>query len=298
MTQPFDMIIIGATGDLARRKLVPALYNLHHFGALSDDGRIFAVGRSEADAESFLPNLEEAVREHVKQEVPDATWQSFAQRFQYTVLEATDPSTYGELKKALKSGDDERVRIFYLATPPSLYGDISQSLSEVGLVTPATRIVLEKPIGSDLDSAREINRRVGEVFAKTRSTASTTTSAKRRCRTSWRCASPTPLRAAVARRAHRPRADHRRRDPGRRGTRRATTTRPARCATWCRTTCCSCSASPPWSRPRRLDQDSIREEKIKVLRSLRPMSAPKTSAQDRARRSIAGLIPSKKAPGK
>ena len=83
--------------------------------------------------------------------------------------------------------------------------------------------------------------------------------------------------------AHRPRADHRRRDGRRRKAAAATTTRPARCATWCRTTCCSCSASSRWSRRSSLDADAVRDEKLKVLRALKPIDAHEAPTLTRAR---------------
>jgi glucose-6-phosphate 1-dehydrogenase len=160
----FDMVVVGATGDLARRKLIPSLYFLHRDGNLAPEGRIFGIARQEMATEAFLASLEESSRQHLGKEFSAEVWADFRQRLQYLpVATATDPAQYGELGKLL-AGAEDRARIFYLATSPSLYGDISRSLAEAGLVTDKVRIVLEKPIGHDLESAQEINRRVGEFF--------------------------------------------------------------------------------------------------------------------------------------
>ncbi len=123
----------------------------------------------------------------------------------------------------------------------------------------------------------------------TRSSASTTTSARRACRTCSSRGSPTrflePLWNAEL---HRPRADHRRRVARRRHAAAATTTTPARCATWCRTTCCSCSAWSRWSRPTYVDRETVRDEKLKVLQALRPMTPQDV---DRLHRRAASTAP-------
>ena len=159
---PFDMIIIGASGDLARRKLVPALFNLHQYDALPE-GRIFAVARSYDDPEGYLAQLKESAQEQLGDSFDAGKWPEFISRFRTSQVSATELKSWKTVTGQLKKHPD-RVRVFYLATPPSLYGDISQTLSEAGLVTDTTRIVLEKPIGSDLQSAQDINRRVGEYF--------------------------------------------------------------------------------------------------------------------------------------
>ena len=162
----FDMVVIGGTGDLARRKLLPALYILHKHGEISDEGRIFAVSRQQETREDFLAGTGERARGHVEaEELDDEAWRKFAERLHYLSMSATDPDTYGELRRLL-AAEPERVRIFYLATPPQIYGAVSRAIDAAGLCTPKTRIVLEKPIGHDLASAREINAAVGRFFAE------------------------------------------------------------------------------------------------------------------------------------
>ena len=166
---PFDMVVFGATGDLGRRKLLPALYVLHKQGAISPAGRIFAVSRREGSREGFLAETGERARGHVAApDLTDEDWGRFAERLDYVQADAGDAGSYGELRRRLEEGDGaaERVRVFYLATPPSSYGPISRAIAAAGLVNAATRIVLEKPIGHDLASARAINAEVGEAFAE------------------------------------------------------------------------------------------------------------------------------------
>ena len=162
----FDMVVVGATGDLAQRKLLPSLYLLQQDGRLADAGRIFGVARHEFDQATYLAEVEKNLREHVpSEEWSDEGWRIFAERIRYIEMSATDAESYGELAGALGEAP-ERARVFYLATPPGLYGGISQAIASAGLATAKARIVLEKPIGHDLDSAAEINASVGRHFAE------------------------------------------------------------------------------------------------------------------------------------
>ncbi|HVS12385.1 MAG TPA: glucose-6-phosphate dehydrogenase [Thermoanaerobaculia bacterium] len=164
---PFDMVVIGATGDLARRKLLPALYILDRHRLIAPAGRIFAVARQPVSREVFLTETGEQARQHLEPgERSDEDWTRFAERIHYLEMSATETDAYRALA-GLLAGDEDCVRIFYLATPPSLYGPICRSIAAAGLVTERTRIVLEKPIGTDLESARLVNAAVGEAFAET-----------------------------------------------------------------------------------------------------------------------------------
>ncbi len=161
---PFDMVVVGATGDLGRRKLLPALYFLHKYGEISSQGRIFAVSRQEGNRDSFIEQAGTSAKRHIEaDELTTEDWASFTERLDYVTVDATDATTYNELAKRLADGGD-RVRVFYLATSPTLYGAISRAIHAAGLVTPTSRIVLEKPIGTDLQSAAAINSSVGEAF--------------------------------------------------------------------------------------------------------------------------------------
>ena len=162
MSRAFDMIVIGGTGDLARRKLLPSLYFLHKYGQLAEDGRIIAVARQPMTTEDYRRQVLVSCRDEIPEdELSDDVWQAFADRLEYAT--ATDIEGYRALRQRL--GDEpQRVRVFYLATSPSIYGELAHTVGEAGLVSECSRIVLEKPIGHDLRSAEEINSKVGEIF--------------------------------------------------------------------------------------------------------------------------------------
>ncbi len=166
MMQPFDMVVFGGRGDLAKRKLLPALYHLDHENRLPQDGRIIAVSRGSMSRDDYR----ELVREACATELPtgqfdDETWQRFSARLDYVEVDATDAAAFGALRAAL-AGRDATVRCFYLATAPELFGPIASNLAGAGLVTPVTRLVLEKPLGKDLASAKAINAAIGASFSE------------------------------------------------------------------------------------------------------------------------------------
>lgn len=164
---PFDLVVFGATGDLSLRKLFPAL--LHRFldGQIPAQSRLIGVARSEMDTEAFRQLVHESRGKFAPGAcVDEAKCAEFLKHIEYVRLDATAPaSEWAGLKDALHNGKGN-TRIFYLSTAPSLFVPIAQRLSEAGLATPASRIVLEKPIGRDLASSRAINDGVGAVFAE------------------------------------------------------------------------------------------------------------------------------------
>ncbi|MBZ0089906.1 MAG: glucose-6-phosphate dehydrogenase (NADP(+)), partial [Thermoanaerobaculia bacterium] len=164
MSLPFDMIVIGGTGDLALRKLFPSLYLLHKYGELADDGKIIAVARQDLSTAAFRADVLQGSRERIEDgELDEAVWSEFVKRFHYLAAPAPVAENYSPLADQLGS-DPSRVRVFYLATSPTLYGDLAHAVGGAGLWTEESRIVLEKPIGHDFQSAVEINTRVGEIF--------------------------------------------------------------------------------------------------------------------------------------
>ncbi len=161
---PFDIVVIGGTGDLATRKLLPALYVLDRDRRISDSGRIFAIARQPGSREDYLEQTVGRAWESVdKSKRCEEARARFVERIHYFEMSATEPASYKPLAEQF-AGHEDRVRVFYLATSPHLYGDISRAIADAGLVTGSTRIVLEKPIGHDLESAHAINRAVGAVF--------------------------------------------------------------------------------------------------------------------------------------
>ena len=165
---PFDLIIFGGTGDLAMRKLLPALYHRDRDGQLTEDSRIIAVGRSDMSTSEYRASVREALESRLAEgDFEEGQWDIFGERLEYVHADALQPDSWGRLVELL-SGHEAKIRAVYFATAPSLYGAISAGLRENGLITDDTRVVLEKPVGRDYESAREINDEVGRCFAEDR----------------------------------------------------------------------------------------------------------------------------------
>ncbi len=163
-TEPFDLILFGGTGDLALRKLFPALYYRHRDGSLHSDGRIIGASRTELSDDAFRAQVIESCRTRIPDaDRDDDSLSSFAQRLSYQQVDAMNADDYAALGERLNQRPDV-VRVFFLATGPSLFGSICEQLSGHELVTPNTRVVLEKPLGHDLASCHEINAAVGKGF--------------------------------------------------------------------------------------------------------------------------------------
>ncbi|MDG4720312.1 MULTISPECIES: glucose-6-phosphate dehydrogenase [Thalassospira] len=159
-----DIVIFGGTGDLALRKLFPALYEMERTGRFDDETRIFGASRSEHSDEEFRSKLEEAGKKFIpKGEFEADIWTKFASRISYVQVSAGDEAGFKVLYDKL-SDQPDRDRVYYFSTSPSLFADMAFNLKKVGLVTPNSRVVLEKPLGHDLESCREINGQIGEVF--------------------------------------------------------------------------------------------------------------------------------------
>ncbi|MEX5746759.1 glucose-6-phosphate dehydrogenase [Massilia sp. X63] len=162
----FDLVFFGGSGDLAMRKLLPAMYARDVCNDLPDTARIVCVGRDDFSQEDFLRFIEKNSKPHIKETPQDETWARFLKRIVYVALNATDVSTFGPLVEALRK-DEALTRVYYLATPPHLFATICDNLAETRLVSPNSRVVLEKPLGRDLASAKQINLDVGKVFLET-----------------------------------------------------------------------------------------------------------------------------------
>ena len=156
-----DLIVLfGGTGDLAQRMLFPSLYFLDADGFLDKDFRIIATARAEMTAEEFTAQVLQSVKVRATG-FDEKTWKRFAARLDYVGGDATKPAGMAALKKAM---GEARTPVFFLALSPSLYARVCAALGEAGLGGPNSRIVLEKPIGRDLESSRVINDAVGAVF--------------------------------------------------------------------------------------------------------------------------------------
>ncbi|WP_119678095.1 glucose-6-phosphate dehydrogenase [Indioceanicola profundi] len=165
---PFDFVVFGGTGDLALRKLMPALYYRERDRQMTDCSRIIAVSRTDQSTEQYHAQIAHALEQYIPEADRDAeVWKRFTGRLSYVTLDATKPDGFGELSRYLTEADG-RARVFYLATSPSLFGAICRNLDAAGLVNGSCRVVLEKPIGTDRASANRINDEVGAVFPEDR----------------------------------------------------------------------------------------------------------------------------------
>ncbi len=162
----FDIVIFGGTGDLSRRKLLPALYHRWADGQIPEDARIIGVSRSEMDDGAFRAFAFEACEAATEGNIDKAKWKKFARHLSYLAMDATDEKADWASLKARLTVDAERPCIFYLAVTPKIYVLICEALGQAGLAKGNARVVLEKPIGTDLQSARAINAGVGAVFAE------------------------------------------------------------------------------------------------------------------------------------
>ena len=194
------LAIFGATGDLMRRLIVPALCNLARIKVLPEQFDLIGVAYDDQDTESFRRTLGERVAEVTPDLVDTAEYRQIAERLQYVRGDFDDPGTYerlGGVLAGLKRDHDSGANaIFYLATPPAAFAPIVERLAAAGLMREPEggwrRVIVEKPFGTDLASAQGLNRRLLKAAAaSTRSIASTITSARKRSRTSWCCGSPT-----------------------------------------------------------------------------------------------------------
>ena len=162
--EEFDLVIFGGTGDLARRKLLPALYHRDRDGQITGDSRIISTGRRAMTRDEYLSMARKALKDNLGSgDFVEKQWRRFSERIEYLEIDALEPSKWKSLQKTLQ-GKESRTRVAYLATAPSLFGGIATGLKKNGLVTDLSRIVLEKPLGRDLASASEINDEVGQCF--------------------------------------------------------------------------------------------------------------------------------------
>ena len=160
--QPVDLIIFGASGDLSARKLFPALFHLNCAGLLPEDLRIAAIARDDIGLDAFLERLRDRMTSSMGDKAPtESQWQAYSKHFTYIKTDFAHPEEYTALKDWL---DDDRTSLFYLATPPSLFAPICEHLSGTNCLTGDCRIVLEKPIGESLESSRMVNETLAKYF--------------------------------------------------------------------------------------------------------------------------------------
>ncbi len=159
---PFDLVIFGVTGDLARRKILPGLFHRFLVGQMPPEARVIGAARSEMTAAAFRETVREGLLEFSPQagERPEVL-AAFLELLDYVAVDAKGTGGWQALKGGLRA---DAVRAFYLSVSPSLFGTIARALSANGIATPESRIVVEKPFGHDLETARALNADLRRSF--------------------------------------------------------------------------------------------------------------------------------------
>ena len=169
---PCVMVIFGATGDLTKRKLVPALYNLATSGLLSGQFAVVCLGRTPWTTDELRRRMTDEMKRFATQDIDPALWEDLARRLYYRSGDLQDEATYNGLRDLLSEVDAEHGTngnyFFYLATAPEFFAETVRQLGTAGLMTESgghwRRVIVEKPFGSDLDSARDLNRQLADVL--------------------------------------------------------------------------------------------------------------------------------------
>ncbi len=161
---PFDLVIFGATGDLSRRKILPALLRRVVAGQIPEGSRIIGASRTDLSSEAFKEVVDKAINEFVgENKFPLADYNLFMDMLSYVKVDAMSDDGWENLATTLDTNGNE-VRAFYLSVSPSLIGSTTENMNKFGLVTKATRIVAEKPLGTDYATAKELNATLRQVF--------------------------------------------------------------------------------------------------------------------------------------
>lgn len=157
-----DFVLFGAQGDLARRKLLPSLYQLDKAGLLGDKANILGAARRDYDDEQYREVVRQNMEEFLKEPLCEETWARFSKRLFFFNIDIHELDSFSNLNAYLK--DSNRCTVYYFALPPSIFGEMCEALKSRGLINDLSRVILEKPIGHDLASSRDINDRVSAYF--------------------------------------------------------------------------------------------------------------------------------------
>ncbi|MBT2132560.1 glucose-6-phosphate dehydrogenase [Aliiroseovarius lamellibrachiae] len=161
---PFDLVIFGGTGDLARRKILPGLYRRFKHGQIPPDARIIGAARSDMTTKEFRDFVEQSVREFVpKQKCDPKILTPFLDSLSYVAVDALGDQGWGDLAGLMRP---DVVQAFYFSVGPSLFGPIAERLKSNAIAGDEARIVVEKPFGHDLDSARDLNATLAQHFTE------------------------------------------------------------------------------------------------------------------------------------
>lgn len=160
--KPCDFVMFGASGDLAKRKLIPSLYQLEKAELTASDTTVVAVSRREISTEDYVAFVRESMERFVEEPIDGAVWERFAKRLRYVRIDLREADQYNRLQGCVDP--KRRETVHYLAVAPDLFGPVCEGLAAAGLAANGARVVLEKPIGTDLLSSRAINDAVGAFF--------------------------------------------------------------------------------------------------------------------------------------
>lgn len=166
MADSYQFIIFGATGDLTHRKLIPAFYNLYRQQQLPEKIDIIAIGRRKKDSQLYREEVYASVKKHSRYEVDEESWPEFASKIKYLQFDFRQDEGYRLLKEELQK---EAHWIYYLAVAPEYFALIVDKLEKEGLAgkeTKNTRVVIEKPFGKNLETARQLNDKINKVFSE------------------------------------------------------------------------------------------------------------------------------------
>lgn len=165
-SEAVDVVVFGATGDLAARKLIPSLYQLFCTGHLVEGSRVIGAARSDLDDAGFHQFMESDARQYIKEtDFEQSTWDAFLAIVCYETVDLMNLNGYDGLANRLNT-DPDKVRLYYLSVGPSLFSATCDGLAAAELITKKSRIAVEKPLGRDLESAQEINHKLGTLFTE------------------------------------------------------------------------------------------------------------------------------------
>ncbi len=159
--EPCDFVLFGTLGDLSRRKLLPSLYQLEKADLMHPDTTIVGVARQDMSLDDYIEEVHTNLVKFGEKDLCQATWERMKARLHYACVDMKDVDSYCVLDDHV---DPSRTMVCYLATPPAIYGDICRGLHSCKIIDSSVRVVLEKPIGHDLESSKVINEQVAEYF--------------------------------------------------------------------------------------------------------------------------------------
>lgn len=161
--EPIDFVLFGTLGDLARRKLLPSLYQLDKANLLHEGTKVIGVARQTLTNTKYMKTVKENFVEFLGEDICEETWKRFSKRLDFVTVNMKEANDY---KKLCEHVDPKTVMVCYFATPPSIFGDICKGMDAAGVIDESVRVVLEKPIGHDFASSQVINDQVAAFFSE------------------------------------------------------------------------------------------------------------------------------------